>query len=315
MQRCELRLVSSSRQICVHDSIAWLIGAVLLDSCQIPRKITKHIEFDSTILHLLFSPDMTSSFMAIVDGTTKCSVLSTESWELVQVVPSSRNCRLNSVAFDPSGTVLVIGGKAPSLHSETGGLLLVVRVGELLRLDFFSIGTDFTEPSMLYEKLSSLSATERAQILFHRSDFAWESADHSHFPLERNIRSGLATMEEEDSKASLGSTKMKTKPKFERVMWCLTEILTRFPQTAFAGCGGHGNMFDIILKRDNPRLLKLLFYVTLVSCRSFPYMIMNEEMRNGTVTKALIASCDPFPEGRSIRVVDNPAFVGMHRWK
>jgi hypothetical protein len=234
--------------------------------------------------------------MAVVDGSKKCSIFGTDNFEVVQQIPCSETCKLTSVAFDPSGTILAIGGGSRSLRSSAGGVVLIVRVGELLSLGFFHLETRNVDPTRVCQKLSSLSAVERAQILFHRSDTD-KSATHGHFPLEQKISSGLESRKERDSKESLGSSVMRTERSSEAVMACLKAIVIQFPQTSFVGCSGYGNMFAAILERDNPRLLKLLFYSTLVNCRSFPYLAMNEEMRNGTVTRALVASCDAFPVG------------------
>lgn len=234
--------------------------------------------------------------MAVLDGSEKCSIYGTDSFEVIQQIPCSETCKLTSAAFDPSGTILAIGGETKSLRSNAGGMVLIVRVGELLSSSFFCLETHSADPTRVCQKLSSLSAVERAQILFHRSETE-ESAAHGHFPLERKISSGVASRKERDSKESLGSSVMRTERSSEAVMVCLKAILIQFPQTAFVGCSGHGNMFSALLERDNPRLLKLLFYSALVNCRSFPYLAMNEEMRNGTVTRALVDSCDAFPEG------------------
>lgn len=275
--------------------------------------IRKSLKCNGTSPTLLFSPDISSPFLVTVDGTSTCTVFSTESWEVVQELSCSRGSKWTSVAFDPSGTILAIGGETKSHHLETpGGSVMIVRVGELLRLKYFSIGESFANPPLLCQKLSALSDVERAQILFYRSDVE-ESEGHAHFPLERKIRGGIATEEEDDNMASLGSTAMARQPPFEALMKCLTYLLMQFPQTAFVGCAGHGNMFETILERDNPRLLKLLFDVTLVSCQSCSYMIMNEEMRNGTVTNALVASADAFPEGNHFdrRLIVSLALISL----
>jgi len=293
--------------VCINDSISfWCIEFVSLVEPTLPfsvldRAIKRKVKREGTALRVLFSPDVASSFMAVVGGTKKCSIYGTESFELVQDIPCSQSCLLTSLAFDPSGTIMAIGGERQLVLSEGDGLVLIVRVGELLRLDWYCrSGRIFANPELLCQKLSSLSAVERAQILFHRTDDGEEVVDRGHFPLEQRIRNALVAKQKESNDAMLGSTIMNTEPPFDALMTCLRAILAQFPQLVFAGVPGYGNtLFEVLLERDNPRLLKLLFYVALVTCRSYPYLAMNEEMRNGTVTRALIASCDAYPEGRS----------------
>jgi hypothetical protein len=199
---------------------------------------------------------------------------------------------LNTLTFDPTGTILAIGGETQT-HPMSSGVVLVIRVGELLQLEWFCRGKQFADPN-LCRKLLSLSSIERAQILFHKSveDI---SKDSFYFPLKTKVRSALAAKEDNHGQGSLGSTVMSAEPRFDSVLAYLREFLSHFPQIVFARSPRH--MFSVLLhERDSPRLLKLLFYVTLKTCSSFPYLSMNEDMRNGTVTKALIASCDIFPE-------------------
>jgi hypothetical protein len=159
--------------------------------------------------------------MAVLDGSEKCSIYGTDSFEVIQQIPCSETCKLTSAAFDPSGTILAIGGETRSLRSNTGGMVLIVRVGELLSLDFFCLETHNADPTRVCQKLSSLSAVERAQILFHRSETE-ESAAHGHFPLEQKISSGVASRKERDSKESLGSSVMRTERSSEAVD-CVSE--------------------------------------------------------------------------------------------
>jgi hypothetical protein len=73
-------------------------------------------------------------------------------------------------------------------------------------------------------------------------------------------------------------------------------LISFFPG-CFAGVPGYGNVFDVLLhERDSPRLLKLFFHVVFKTCRAYPYLAMNEDMRSGTIIKALISSCNAFPE-------------------
>ncbi len=73
--------------------------------------------------------------------------------------------------------------------------------------------------------------------------------------------------------------------------------LISFSPGCFAGVPGYGNVFDVLLhERDSPRLLKLFFHVVFKTCRAYPYLAMNEDMRSGTIIKALISSCNAFPE-------------------
>lgn len=268
----------------------------MLTRACIRRDVKKTLICDGEEACVLFSPDLTSSLMAVVNGTKKCIVFGTESFEVVQDI-CCVSSDLMSLAFDPTGTILVLGGRTQSLHSSSAGVVLVVRVGELLRLEWFCQGKRFADPALLCQKLSSLSSLERAQILFHRSIEGDGSDDHTKFPLEQNITRALATKQDKHDKASLGSSKMNSEPPFDTVVVCLRSLLSHFPQTVFAGAPGYGNVFGILLhERDSPRLLKLLFYVALKTCRSVPYLAMNEDMRNGTVTKALIASCGMYPE-------------------
>lgn len=259
-----------------------------------------------TVVCALFSPDAMSSYLAVVDGTSKCTIYGTESYESIQEISCGMNCTLISLAFDPSGTILAIGGRTGSAQSEGDGVLLIVRVGELLRLEWFCRGDKiFADPARLCKKISSLTAVERAQILFHRADDTDEEVNRGRLPLERKIRDAIAAKRKEGVTV-LGSTIMNTEPPFDLLMECLKAILTKFPQSVFVGAPGYGgDMFSVLLERDNPRLLKLMFYVALVTCRSYPYLAMSEQMRNGTLTRSLIASCNPFPDGKTYFTFSN----------
>lgn len=277
-------------EICGYDS-----RAVSLFVLCIRRAIENTIKCQAGAQHVQFSPDPTSSFIAVVSGTTKCSVFSTTSFELVQEIPCQLNCNLSSLAFDPSGTMLAIGGKTESFRSRKGGGVWVVRVGELLRLQWFFSDTGFVDPLLTCQKLAALSDAERAQILYHNTDGGEEGHDHSYLPLERRIRYAIDATREHNS--MLGSHMMTSRPPYEQVVACLKEVLKQFPQSVFAISPGYGNLFEVALERENPRLLSVLFSLALIACRSYPYLMMNEEMRSGRVTNALISACDMFPEG------------------
>lgn len=270
-------------------------SVTLTSSEWLGRVIKKTLRCDETASCIRFSPDISSSFLTVVTGTKKCFIFGTQSFEVVQEI-FCRSSTLNTLCFDPSGTILAIGGETRSLGTTSSGVVLVVRVGELLHLGWFCRGRQFADPELLCSKLSSLSSIERAQILFHRS-IEDERGDHSHFPLESRIRIALTSKQDDGGEGSLGSSVMSSEPQFDQVLLCLRGVLSHFPQTVFAGVPGYGNMFGVLLHdRDSPRLLRLLFYVVLKTCRSYPYLAMNEDMRNGTISKALIASCDVSPE-------------------
>lgn len=273
------------------------------------RVIENTIKCQAGAQQVQFSPDPTSSFVAVVSGTRKCSVFSTASFELVQEIPCQLNCNLTSLAFDPSGTLLAIGGKTESFRSGNGGAVLVVRVGELLRLQWFFSDTAFVDPLLLCQKLAALSEVERAQILYHKTDDGEEGYDHGSLPLERRIRYAIDAKREHNS--MLGSHMMTSRPPNEQLVVCLKEVFKQFPQSVFAISPGYGNLFDVAFERENPRLLSAVFSVALIACRSYPYLMMNEEMRSGRVTNALIAACDIFPQGivvlRVLNIVVYPA--------
>lgn len=290
-EQCEL-------QICGYVSLA-----VPLFALSTHRAIENTIQCQAGAQHVQFSPDATSLFIAVVSGTTKCSVFSSVSFELVQEIPCQLNCHLASLAFDPSGTMLAIGGKTKSFRSEIGGVVCVVRVGELLRLQWFFSDTGFVDSVLLCQKLAALSKVERAQILYHKTDDGEEWHDHGSLPLERRIRCAIDAKCEHNS--MLGSHMMTSRPPNEQLVACLKEVFKQFPQSVFAIAPGYGNLFEVALERENPRLLSLVFSVALIACRSYPYLMMNEEMRSGRVTNALIAACDSFPEGTVVLCVLN----------
>jgi hypothetical protein len=108
-----------------------------------------------------------------------------------------------------------------------------------------------------------------------------------------------------DQTVMLGSHMLTSRPPSDLLVACLKEVLKQFPQTVFAMAPGHGNVFEVALARESPRLLTLVFYAALVGCRSYPYLMMSEEMRSGAVTKALIATCDKCPEGSSLHASEH----------
>jgi hypothetical protein len=232
----------------------------------------------------------------------KCSVFSTASFELVQEIPCQVNC-LTSLVFDPSGTMLAIGGETNSFQSGRGGVVLVVRVGELLRLQWFFSNAGFADPPLLFQKLSGLCEVERAQLLFHKTNFGEEGHDDGFLPLEHRFRDAIDAKSEQT--AMLGSHMLTSQSPSDLLVTCLKELLKHFPQTVFAIAPGHGSMFEVALERENPRLLTLVFSAALVACRSYPYLMMSEEMRNGAVTNALIAACDTLPEGSTSHAIEH----------
>lgn len=238
--------------------------------------------------------------MAVINGTAKCSIFSTARFELVQEIPCQVNC-LTSLVFDPSGTMLAIGGETKSFQSETGGAVLVVRVGELLRSKWFFSKAGFADPAFIFQILSGLCEVERAQLLFHKTNDGEEGHGHGLLPLEHWFRDAIDSNSEQT--VMLGSHMLTSRPPSDLLVTCLKEVLKQFPQTVFAIAPGHGNMFEVALERESPRLLTLVFYASLVACRSYPYLMMNEEMRNGAVTNALIATCDKNPEGSSLHAI------------
>jgi hypothetical protein len=240
--------------------------------------------------------------MAVVNGTTKCSVFSTARFELVQEIPCQVHS-LTSLVFDPSGTMLAIGGETESFQSRRGGVVLVVRVGELLRSRWFFSNAGFADPPLLFKKLSGLRDVERAQLLVHKTTDGEEGHDHGLMPLEQWFRDAIDSNSGQTE--MLGSHMLTSRLTSDLLVACLQEVFKQFPQTVFAVAPGHGNMFEVALERVNPRLLTLVFSAALVACRSYPYLMMSEEMRNGAVTDALIATCDTMPEGSTSHAIEH----------
>jgi hypothetical protein len=125
--------------------------------------------------------------LAVITGTQKCFIFGTRSFEVVQEIFCRTSILLSTLSFDPSGTIITIGGETLSLGASSGGVVLIVRVGELLQLTWFCRGRLLADLEFLRGKLSSLSSIERARILFHRS-IEEEVGDYFYLPFESRIK-------------------------------------------------------------------------------------------------------------------------------
>jgi hypothetical protein len=214
---------------------------------------------------------------------------------MVQEIPFDDHCRMNTLTFDRSGTLLVVGGLTSSPFGKLkGGVIVVVHVGEVLRPDWFVIPLDHTKPgngSALCQKLASLHSVERSQLLYHKT------GGDKLLPLESSIRSAIESITSSGgSGALLGSMRMSFDSPVDLVTSWLADLFLAFPKAVFSCTAPLGSVVDAAVLREDQRLLGLVLSTALIHCRSHPYLISNYEMRTGRLTDALIATTKFAPD-------------------
>ena len=253
-----------------------------------------------SVMSLQFSTDLPSSFLMTTGSNNSCQVYSCKGkrYLLVQDIESSEIDQISCFSLDPAGNTLVMGGTS-SLYGNEGGALMAVRVGELLRADWFPLAFAYSKrdsftPELACQKLSELGSIDRAQLLFHRPlDIQTDVG----FMIETAIRRFLRKRSKDSMTSTLGSAQIKATNHSIEVMQHLRAILETFPLCIFATTSRHGtSIFDIALRRKDPSLLRLILKTALSSCKAYPYLLMNDTLRGGHITKILIQASQSFPQ-------------------
>ena len=261
--------------------------------------IQDEVKHRGTVTSLQFSTDLPSSFLITTGSNNSCQVYSCKGkrYLLVQDIESSVIDQISCFSLDPAGNTLVMGGTS-STYGKEGGALIAVRVGELLRVDWFPLAFAYSErssftPQLACQKLSELGNIDRAQLLYHRPlDIQTDVG----FMIETAIQRFIRKRSKDSTISTLGSAQIKSTNHSIEIMQHMRAILETFPITIFATKSRHGStIFDIALRRKDPSLLRLILKTALSSCKAYPYLLMNDSPRGGHITKILIQASQSFP--------------------